>query len=84
MGLVGSRRREEEFPDDFLVGVDFEDTGLGRLALTVGANNGVAVGEALAATGVGETAVDIVVVHAPRDPAVGGEFYGFVAVGEIG
>ena len=71
-----------EGPDDFFVGGDFDDLGVGFLGVAV-ADDGVAVGEALAAAGVAELAVDVAVVAAPDDVALGVELDGLVPVGEV-
>ena len=73
----------KEFPDDFFVGGDFEDFDLLRIFLSVAADDGVAIGESLAAAGIGEAAADILISGAPSDLSFGVKFDGLIAIGEI-
>ncbi|MEY3459394.1 MAG: hypothetical protein RL215_2551 [Planctomycetota bacterium] len=67
-------------PDDFAFRSDFDhrDTGVGGMA----PDDSISIGQSLAATGVAEEAIDIVVVDFPDDIAVLVQFHDFVAVSE--
>lgn len=67
-------------PDDFAFRSDFDhgDTGVGGVA----ADDGVSIGQSLAATGVAEESIDVGVVNFPDDFALLVQFNDFVSVCE--
>ena len=80
MDLVGFYGRVKEFPNHFLVPIDFENLHFIGVLLAIAANYRVAVGESLPSAWVAIAAIGIFVVAAPGHRAIGCEFDGLVSV----